>query len=182
MSYDTPDPDASGYEELDDYYLFFGGPDRYDFRILGKREMLVPYNNDALNHAPPGQVMERHHANPDLLRYELHRVWVVEGNLAPGKHHVAPRRRLYFDEDTWLAVYSEAWDENGRLWKFGHATMMTLPEVPATIIGGQFIYDLLEGGYAYDFTLGGPANYLRITPPHPARMFEPEAMAADQLR
>ena len=53
MSYDTPDPDASGYEELDDYYLFFGGPDRYDFRILGKRDMIVPYNNDALNRTDP---------------------------------------------------------------------------------------------------------------------------------
>jgi hypothetical protein len=182
LSYDTPDPDASGYEELDDYYLFFGGPDRYDFRILGKREMLVPYNNDALNHAAPSQVMGPRHANPDLLRYELHRVWVVEGTLAAGKHHVAPRRRLYIDEDTWLVVYSEAWDEDGRLWKFGHATMMTLPDVPATIIGGQFVYDLLQGGYVYDFALGGPGDYLRVTAPHPARTFEPDALAADQLR
>ena len=182
LSYDTPDPDASGYEELDDYYLFFGGPDRYDFRILGKQEMLVPYNNDALNHTQPSRVMGPHHANPDLLRYELHRVWMVEGRLAPGKHHVAPRRRLYVDEDTWLAVYSEAWDADGRLWKFSHATMMTLPDVPATIIGGQFVYDLLEGGYAYDFALGGPGDYLRVTAPHPARMFEPDALAADQLR
>ena len=182
LSYDTPDPDASGYEELDDYYLFFGGPDRYDFRILGKREMLVPYNNDALNHTQPSRVMGPHHANPDLLRYELHRVWMVEGRLAPGKHHVAPRRRLYVDEDTWLAVYSEAWDADGRLWKFSHATMMTLPDVPATIIGGQFVYDLLEGGYAYDFALGGPGDYLHVTAPHPARIFEPAALTADQLR
>jgi hypothetical protein len=182
LSYDTPNPDASGYEELDDYYLFFGGPDRYDFRILGKREMLVPYNNDALNHAPPGQVMGPQHVNQDLLRYELHRVWVVEGTLAPGKHHVAPRRRLYVDEDTWMVVYSEAWDEDGQLWKFSHATMMTLPDVPATIIGGQFVYDLLQGGYVYDFALGGPGDYLRVTAPHPARMFEPNALAAEQLR
>lgn len=182
LSYDTPDPDASGYEELDDYYLFFGGPDRYNFRILGKREMLVPYNNDALNRAPPNQVMGPHHANPGLMRYELHRVWVVEGTLAPGKHHVAPRRRLYVDEDTWMVVYSEAWDEDGRLWKFSHATMMTLPDVPATIIGGQFVYDLLEGGYVYDFALGGPGDYLRVTAPHPPRMFEPDALAAEQLR
>jgi hypothetical protein len=182
LSYDTPDPDASGYEELDDYYLFFGGPDRYDFRILGKQEMLVPYNNDALNHAPPSQVMGPHHANPDLLRYELHRVWVVEGRLAPGKHHVAPRRRLYVDEDTWMVVYSEAWDDSGRLWKFSHATMMTLPDVPATIIGGQFVYDLLEGGYVYDFALGGSGDYLRVTAPHPARVFEADALAAEQLR
>jgi hypothetical protein len=116
------------------------------------------------------------------MRYELHRVWVVEGTLAPGKHHVAPRRRLYVDEDTWMVVYSEAWDEDGRLWKFSHATMMTLPDVPATIIGGQFVYDLLEGGYVYDFALGGPGDYLRVTAPHPPRMFEPDALAAEQLR
>jgi hypothetical protein len=182
LSYDTPDPDASGYEELDDYYLFFGAPDRYDFRLVGKREMLIPYNNDALNCTPPRQVMGPRHANADLLRYELHRVWVVEGTLAPGKHHVAPRRRLYIDEDTWLVVYSEAWDDEGHLWKFSQATMMSLPSVPATIIGGQFVYDLLQGGYAYDFALGGPGDYLRITAPHPDRMFEPDALAADQLR
>ncbi len=182
LSYDTPDPDASGYEELDDYYLFFGGPDRYDFRILGKREMLIPYDNDALNHTGPARVMGPRHANPDLLRFELHRVWVVDGMLAPGKHHVAPHRRLYFDEDTWLAVYAEAWDDDGHLWKFSEATMMTLPDGPATIIGGQFVYDLLQGGYAYDFALGGAGDYIRITGPHPARSFDADALAADQLR
>ena len=182
LSYDTPDPSAAGYESLDDYYLFFGGPDRYDWRILGKREMYVPYNNDALNHAPPRVVMGPHHVNQDLMRYELHRVWVVEGRLAAGQTHVAPRRRLMIDEDTWLAVTAEAWDESGKLWKFSEATMMTLPEVPATIIGGQFVYDLLQGGYAYDFALGGPGDYLHVTKPHPARVFEADALAADQLR
>jgi hypothetical protein len=182
LSYDTPDPDASGYEELDDYYLFFGGPDRYDFRILGKRDMVVPYNNDVLNRSAPAVVMGPHHANCDLIRYEMHRVWVVEGVLAAGQHHVAPRRRLYFDEDSWMAVYSEAWDEDGHLWKFGHATMMALPAVPATIIGGQFVYDLLQGGYVYDFALGGAGDYLRVTAPHAARAFEADALAAEQLK
>ena len=182
LSYDTPDPDASGYESLDDYYLFFGGPDRYSWRILGKREMFVPYNNDMLNRTAPRKIMGPHHVNQDLMRYELHRVWVVEGTLAPGKSHVAPRRRLMIDEDTWLAVYAEAWDESGRLWKFSEATMMTLPELPATIIGGQFVYDLLQGGYVYDFALGGPGDYLRITTPHPSRAFDADALAAEQLR
>jgi hypothetical protein len=182
LSYDTPDPDASGYEELDDYYLFFGGPDRYVFRVIGKREMIVPYNNDALNHAKPAAIMGPDHVNPDLMRYELHRVWVVEGTLAPGKHHVAPRRRLYVDEDSWMALYAEAWDEAGHLWKFSHATMMSLPAVPATIIGGQFVYDLLQGGYVYDFALGGPGDYLRVTAPHGASAFDPDRLAAEQLR
>ena len=182
LSYDTPDPDASGYEELDDYYLFFGGLDRYTWRIAGKREMYVPYNNDALNRTAPRIVMGPQHVNQDLMRYERHRVWIVEGTLAPGKSHVAPRRRLMIDEDTWLAVYAEAWDESGQLWKFGEASMMSLPEVPTVIIGGQFVYDLLQGGYVYDFALGGRGDYLHITAPHPASAFEPDAMAADQLR
>jgi hypothetical protein len=182
LSYDTPDPDASGYEELDDYYLFFGGPDRYTWRIAAKRDMFIPYNNDALNRTAPRVVMGPRHVNQDLMRYERHRVWIVEGTLAPGKSHVAPRRRLMIDEDTWLAVYAEAWDDSGHLWKFSEATMMSLPQVPTTIIGGQFVYDLLQGGYVYDFALGGPGDYLRVTKPHPAATFEPDALAADQLR
>ena len=180
FSYDTPNPNASGYESLDDYYLFFGGQDRYVFRLLGKREMFVPYNNNRLALIPASQAMGPMHANQDALRYELHRVWVVEGTLAPGRHHVAPRRRLYLDEDTWLAVYSEGWDEDGKLWKFAHATMMAMPSVPAVIGGSEFFYDLLLGGYCYDFVFS-PGAY-RLTPMHSADTFGPEAMAADSLR
>jgi Protein of unknown function (DUF1329) len=46
LAYDAPDSDAAGFESLDEYYVFFGGPDRYDFRLLGKREMYIPYNNN----------------------------------------------------------------------------------------------------------------------------------------
>ena len=182
LSYDTPDADASGYEELDDYYLFFGGPDRYDFRILGRREMYVPYNNDKLNAAEPRAAMGPLHANQDALRYELHRVWVVEGTLAKGKSHVAPRRRLYIDEDTWLVEYSEAWDEDGKLWKFGQATMTLRPEIPAVIIGAQFMYDLLQGGYCLDFAFGGAHGYYRTTPLHAADLFSAAGLAGEELR
>jgi len=181
LSYDTPDPDTSGYESLDDYYLFFGGQDRYVFRLLGKRELYVPYNNNRLALHGALEAMTPAHANQDALRYELHRVWVVEGTLAPGMHHVAPRRRLYVDEDTWLAVYSEAWDEDGRLWKFGEATMMVLPDLPAVIGGSHFIYDLIQGGYCYDFVFSPPGEY-RVTGMHPADTFSAEALAADSLR
>jgi hypothetical protein len=182
LSYDTPDPDSSGYESMDDYYLFFGGPDRYDFRLLGKREMYVPYNNDRVNAADARDVMGPRHANQDRMRYELHRVWVVDGTLAAGEHHVAPHRRLYFDEDTWLVVYSEAWDEDGKLWKFGEATMTLRPEIPAVIIGGQFVYDLLQGGYCYDFSFGGPGGYYRAVQPHPPDTFDAGALAAASLK
>ena len=179
FSYDTPNPNTAGYESLDDYYLFFGGQDRYDFRLLGKREMFIPYNNNRLALIPARDAMLPAHANQDVLRYELHRVWVVEGTLAAGKHHVSPRRRLYLDEDTWLAVYSEAWDEDGKLWKFGQATMMAMPTVPAVIGGSTFFYDLLQGGYCYDFVFT-PGQYT-LTGLHGDDTFGPQTMAADSL-
>ncbi len=150
------------------------------FRLVGKRELFVPYNNWLAMH-DARQAMGPLHADQDRIRYELHRVWVVEGTLAPGQHHVAPRRRLYLDEDTWLAVYSEAWDEDGRLWKFGQATMFALPAVPAVIGGSQFFYDLIQGGYCYDFVVQPPGSY-RLTPQHSPEIFTPGPMAADALR
>jgi hypothetical protein len=182
LSYDTPDPDASGYENLDEYYVFFGGPDRYDFKLLGKREMFVPYNNNRFYTRPVNEVAGRQHANPDDLRYELHRVWVVEGTLAAGKHHVVPRRRLYIDEDTWFAVYSDSWDDEGHLWKFGHGTMYLVPDLPAVILGSQFVYDLLLGGYVYAFAFNGERVQYKITSPHSDKALSPSALEAAAIR
>jgi hypothetical protein len=120
------------------------------------------------------------HANPDDLRYELHRVWVVEGTLAPGKHHIAPRRRLYIDEDTWLAVYADSWDENGKLWKFGEGTTYLMPDIPAVVLGSQFVYDFVLGGYVYGFALDGVPY--GITAPHPANTYSPDVLAATAVR
>jgi hypothetical protein len=182
LSYDTPDPDASGYENLDEYYVFFGGLDRYDFKILGKQEMYIPYNNNRFYMRPVKEVAGPTHANPDDLRYELHRVWVIEGKLADGKHHVAPRRRLYIDEDTWFAVYSDSWDEKGRLWKFAHGTMYLVPDLPAVVLGSQFVYDLLLGGYVYGFAFNDEPVQYKITPPHPESSFTPATFAAQAVR
>jgi hypothetical protein len=182
LSYDVPDPDADGFENLDEYYMFFGGLDHYDFKLLGKKEMFVPYNNNRLYQRPTSEILGRRHVNPDDMRYELHRVWVVEGTLRPGAHDVVPRRRLYLDEDTWMAVYSDSWNEEGKYWKFGQATMYAMPDVPAVILGSQFIYDLDLGGYVFAFAFNDePAQY-KVTAPHPAALFTPESLAARAVR
>ncbi len=178
LSYDTPDPSASGFQTLDEYYVFFGGIDRYDWKIIGKKEMFVPYNNNRLVSLPVDKVLAPGHANPDALRYELHRVWVVEGSLAKGKTHIAPKRRLYIDEDTWFSVYSDSWDEDGKLWKFGHGSMYVVPDLPAVILGSQFVYDLILGGYVYGFAFNGEPSQYKLTAPHTAAALSPEAMAA----
>jgi hypothetical protein len=112
----------------------------------------------------------------------LHRVWVVDGTLASGAHDIVAHRRLYLDEDSWMAVYSDSWDERGQLWKFGQATMYLMPDVPAMIVGSQFVYDLLEGGYAYGFALNGEADAYKVTAPHPATLFTPESLSARSVR
>jgi hypothetical protein len=182
ISYDVPDPDAAGFISLDEYYLFFGGLDHYDFKLLGKKEMYVPYNNNRLYSLPVRDVLGRSHANPDALRYELHRVWVVQGTLARGQHDIVTKRLLYLDEDSWFALYSDAWDEAGRLWKFGHGTMYLMPDVPAIILGSQFVYDFQLGGYAYNFAFNGEAFAYKVTAPHNATLFTPDSLGARSVR
>jgi len=182
ISYDVPDSDADGFESLDEYYIFFGGLDHYDFKLLGKKELYVPYNNNRLYTKSVHEVLGRAHANPDDLRYELHRVWVVEGILAKGQHDIVSRRRLYLDEDTWLAVYSDSWNEQGRLWKFGQATMYLMPEVPAVVLGSQFVYDFELGGYVYSFAFNDEPMAYKVTAPHPSTLFTPASLSARSIR
>jgi hypothetical protein len=182
LSYDTPDPDASGLESFDDYYIFSGGLDRYRYTLAGKREMYVPYNNTRLLNLPPSEVLAPNVANPGDVRYELHRVWVVDTTLAPGQRDIVSRRRLYLDEDTWFAVYADAWDREGRLWKFSHASMVAIAELPAVVLGPQFVYDLQYGAYVFDFVFNGAADGYRVTHPHSAATFTPEGLAASGVR
>ncbi len=182
ISYDVPDIDAAGFESLDDYYVFFGGLDHYNFKLVGKKEMYVPYNNNRLYTRPIQEILGPDHANPDNLRFELHRVWVVDGTLAKGEHDVVEHRRLYLDEDTWMAVYSDSWDDQGRYWKFGQATMYLMPDVPAVVIGSQFVYDLQLGGYVYGFAFNGEPTAYKVTPPHPSSLFTPDSLSAHSVR
>jgi len=182
ISYDVPDADAAGFVSLDEYYVFFGGLDRYNFKLVGKKEMYVPYNNNRLYSRPVSEILGRTHANPDDLRYELHRVWVVDGTLVSGAHDIVAHRRLYLDEDSWMALYSDSWDEAGRLWKFGQATMYLMPDVPAIVVGSQFVYDLQLGGYAFGFAFNGEPSAYKVTAPHPASLFTPESLSARSVR
>jgi hypothetical protein len=182
LSYDTPTPDGGGIESFDDYYIFSGSPDRYDFTLMGKREMYVPYNNNRFHALPIADITGPRHANPDTLRYELHRVWVVDGTLALGKHHLVPHRRLYLDEDSWFAVYSDQWDADGKLWKFSHGTMYLVADLPAVVLASEFIYDLQAGGYVFAFAFNNERDPFKLVPPHSAHDFAPETLATEGVR
>jgi hypothetical protein len=122
LQYDTPDFIASGLLNFDEIDGFAGAMDRYNWKIVGKRVMFVPYNTNKLTQLTADQQLGPHFAPPEALRWELHRVWVVEGDLAPGARHVVPRRVMYLDQDTWGILAEDEHDASGGLWKFQLST------------------------------------------------------------
>lgn len=149
VAYDTPDPSTAGIGNFDDVNLFIGAQDRYKFKLIGKREMYVPFNNNGLMLKPIEQALGKHTLSSDAVRWELHRVWVVEGTLRDGKRNVAAKRRLYLHEDTWQAVLSDSWDAQGKLWKTGQAFTLLAGDQPLATTLSYAIFDLVAGGFMY---------------------------------
>lgn len=132
LTYDTPYPAGGGVVTWDQIYVFDGPTDRFDFKLVGKKEMYLPYNVYKLTASQQtapnvGRAMEiigtPRFLDPDYMRWELHRVWVVEAELKPGMRHVYPKRVYYWDEDGFSAGMTDHYDRAGNLASFG----MTLP-------------------------------------------------------
>jgi hypothetical protein len=149
LAYDFPRDGVGSLSTLDDYDGFTGSPDRYDWKLIGKREMLISYNNFALTDKKlkykdlvrPGAM------NQELVRYELHRVWVVEGNLKPGKKHIYSRRVYFIDEDSWQIAHGELYDSEGKLWRVLEQHAVQYYDAPCLWIAGSAQYDLKSTGY-----------------------------------
>lgn len=57
--------------------------------MQGKREMFIPANTFRINQQIKyADLLKPGHPNPAYTRYELRRVWVLEGKLKPGYRHV----------------------------------------------------------------------------------------------
>jgi len=149
LAYDTPNSSTGGAQTFDDALLFNGAMDRFDFALLGKRELYVPYNTwRAMYGSTAAELLGPRHLAPDRLRWELHRVWVVEARLKPGKRHLYSRRVFYLDEDSWAALLSDQYDARGALYRVGLAFMAPSYDVPAPWADPFLHHDLAAGGYA----------------------------------
>jgi len=182
LAYDTPNSATSGAQTFDDALLFNGAMDRFDFALKGKRELYVPYNAyRAMYQATPEELLTAHHLSPDLVRWELHRVWVVEATLKPGRHHLYSRRVFYLDEDSWAALLSDQYDGRGALYRVGLAFMAPSYDVPAPWADPFLHYDLATGAYAIN---GWPGRdgWLRQEPCVPEGEWSPDALAGAGLR
>ena len=123
VAYDNPGTAADGQRTSDQFDMFNGAPDRYDWKLVGKKEMIVPYNSYKLHSdkVKYDDILKPLHINQDLARYELHRVWVVDATLKSGTSHLYSRRTFYIDEDSWQILAADQYDSRGALWRASEA-------------------------------------------------------------
>lgn len=119
LAYDGIEDGSEGMRTIDSFFGFQGAIDRFDWKLLGKQEKYVPYNvyklmDPSLKY---DDMLDKGFVKSDLVRNELHRVWVVEATLKEGASHIYSKRRFYIDEDSHLIVLSEAYDSRGNLWR-----------------------------------------------------------------
>jgi hypothetical protein len=149
VAYDGPGTAADGLRVADNADMFNGAPDRYDWKLIGKKEMYIPYNNYLLQ-SPKLKydgIIKPGHINQDLTRYELHRVWEVEGTLKSGQRHIYAKRHMYLDEDTWAAVEIDQYDGRGQLWRVSEGYLVNDYQQGVANYAAIGIYDLIAGRY-----------------------------------
>ena len=183
IAYDTPNPGSAGTSTYDDAWVFNGAMDRYDWKLVGKREMLIPYNSFKLVYAKdPYATTTPGHLNPDYVRWELHRVWVVEATLKADKRHIYAKRTFYIDEDSWVAVASDEYDAKGNLFRAGFVYTNPAYEVPAPAATAQSFHDFVTGGYNVTGLLGAYDIGLKFIEPLPATAWTGDALAGAGVR
>lgn len=149
VAYDSPGTGADGLRTNDDFLMYNGSPDRYEWKLLGKKELYIPYNAYKINGntVKISDVIRPGHVNPDLARYELHRVWVVEANLKPGTSHIYKKRVFYVDEDSWFVHVEDEFDNRDQLWRVIELHSLQYPDVPLLSPGVTVHHDLQSGRY-----------------------------------
>ena len=164
IAFDTPNAQFAGQSIYDEVFMFNGSPERYDWKLIGKKEMYIPYNNNGLIAAFESKnnkledIETPFHLNPKYARYELHRVWVIESTLAEGKRHVYGKRTFYLDEDTWAAVISDNYDGRGELWRVGIASLLNAYDIPVTSLRVISHVDLQNNNYVVNVVDRAPVR------------------------
>lgn len=159
VAYDNPGTASDGQRTSDQLDMFNGAPDRYNWELVGKREMIMPYNTYRLHsdQVSYDDIVHPGHINPDLVRYELHRVWVVDAVLKEGTSNIYSRRTFYLDEDSWQVLAVDQYDARGQLWRYSEAYCINFYEQPLFWDTLQCHYDLQNGRYlAFGLKNEGP--------------------------
>lgn len=149
VAYDGPGTAADGMRTSDNFDMYNGAPDRYNWELLGKKEMYIPYNSYKLTdrNLTYDQIIKAGHINQDYTRYELHRVWHVRATLKDDARHIYAQRDFYVDEDSWQASVIDHYDGRGELWRVAEAHSMYFYDQKVPWYALETLYDLLSGRY-----------------------------------
>ena len=170
LAYDTPNPGTARALDL------------YNWTLVGKKEMIVPYNTYKLTYAQdPKSLTAPNHLAPDFVRWEKHRVWVVEGNLKPGAKHIYQKRRFYLDEDTWAALASDQYNASGELYRGSFAFLSQSYDKQVPDATPFMTYDLSRGTYNINGVVG-PHGGIKYIEPLSTAQWSPESMAGASIR
>lgn len=149
IAFDTPGTVADGLRTTDDFDMFNGSPVRYNWELVGKKEMYIPYNDyklhsDSLKY---DQILKPGHINPDLVRWEKHRVWEVKATLKEGMRHIYKTRVFYIDEDSWQVALTDMYDNRDELYRVANAHSINYYEVPTLWTTLEVFHDLQSRRY-----------------------------------
>ncbi|MBW4653827.1 MAG: DUF1329 domain-containing protein [Kaiparowitsia implicata GSE-PSE-MK54-09C] len=182
IAYDSPG--AEGMRTVDDFDMFNGSPDRFNWELVGKKEIYIPYNSYKMGspNVKYSEIIQPGHLNPEHARYELHRVWHVKGTLKEGQRHIYSRRDLFIDEDSWQAAEADAYDGRGQLWRVseGHGVFFYDQQVPQ--FSAETHYDVLSGRYAVSALYNEQQNAYQFGMPYSRKQFTPNALRASGIR
>ncbi len=152
VAYDAPEGD--GLRTADQVDMYNGSPDRYDWKLVGKKEVYIPYNSYKMmdRSAKYSEMIEPGHMNQDYARYELHRVWHVQGTLKEGARHIYAKRDLFVDEDSWQIALADHYDNRGELWRVSEGHAMQFVNANTTWYVANTSYDLMAGRYVAELS------------------------------
>ncbi len=149
VAFDNPGTASDGQRTTDQFDMFNGSPERYDWTLAGRKEIYVPYNNYRLQ-SPKlrfKDIIKPRHINQEYPRYELHRVWVVDATLKQGTRHIYRRRTFYVDEDSWQVLVVDQYDNRDKLWRVSEGFAMNYYDVPNLWTSLEVHTDLQNGRY-----------------------------------
>jgi hypothetical protein len=149
VAFDNPGTGSDGLRTSDQFDIYNGSPERYDWKLVGKQEIIVPYNAYPLhsNKLKNDDIIKPLHINQDHARYELHRVWVVDATLKAGQRHIYKRRTFYVDEDSWQILVVDCYDNRDQLWRVQEGHSINYYEIPTFWSTLETTYDLQAGRY-----------------------------------
>ena len=182
VSFDTPNPGVAGTTTYDDSFIYNGSPERFNWKLLGKKEMIIPANNNKfVFETDVTDALGEKFFKPEFFRWEKRRVWVVDSTLKPGQRHLYSRRTFYIDEDSWVAVAGDMYDGRGNLWRLQYDYPAVQTGNNNDFVSSYGAYDLLQNIY----NINGkpiPGKFKPGTGVKDDKFFTPKGMARTGVR